>query len=162
MLALGGGLLLLGLLTRARLFGPMPPLLAGIGLGIGATGILVRWPRIEPLLGFSWLVVLAFGVGLLVLGPIAAPLELSAGVLLQLGILEWALARRRERAPELPGDVRVIRGGKVRTVPIAEIVTGDRIEVGDGVRIPIDGRVEKGQGFIDEAAISGSGWWWER
>lgn len=157
MLALGGALLLLGLLARARLFGPMPPLLAGIGLGIGAVGILVRWPHVEPLLGFTWLAVLGSGVGLLVLGPIAAPLELSAGVLLQLGILEWALARRREHPPELPREVRVIRGGKVRTVPVAEIVTGDRIEVGDGERIPIDGRVEKGQGFIDEAAISGSG-----
>jgi hypothetical protein len=157
LMAVGGGLLLFGLLVRVRIFGPVPPVAAGIGLGIGASAILFRWPRVEPFLGFLLVLVVALGVALLVGGQVAPPLELSGGIGLQLGLLELALARRFDPSAELPGEVRVIRGGKVRNVTAAEIVTGDRIEVGDGERIPVDGRIEKGQGFIDEAAVSGSG-----
>lgn len=50
---------------------------------------------------------------------------------------------------------RVIRGGKELELPIDEVQAGDIIRVRPGERIALDGEVEEGGSYVDEAMISG-------
>ncbi|WP_373187843.1 copper-translocating P-type ATPase [Halopseudomonas sp.] len=50
---------------------------------------------------------------------------------------------------------RVVRDGETIEVPIEDVVSGDRIQVRPGDRIPVDGVVEEGQSYVDESMISG-------
>ncbi len=43
----------------------------------------------------------------------------------------------------------------VREVDLAEVGVGDRLRVLPGAKVPVDGRVESGDSFIDEAMITG-------
>ena len=50
---------------------------------------------------------------------------------------------------------RVRRDGTVLELDIAQVRSGDVIEVRPGERIPVDGEVIEGQSFVDESMISG-------
>ncbi len=52
-------------------------------------------------------------------------------------------------------EARVLRAGGWTTVPIEEVVVGDRIEVVPGGRIPVDGTVVEGVGEVDESMLTG-------
>jgi Cu+-exporting ATPase len=52
-------------------------------------------------------------------------------------------------------SARVERDGLVVDVPLGEVVTGDRIVVRPGDRIPVDGTVVEGASYVDESMISG-------
>jgi len=54
-----------------------------------------------------------------------------------------------------PESAVVVRDGKEITLPISEVVAGDRIIVRQGGRIPVDGTVISGHGAVDESAITG-------
>ena len=54
-----------------------------------------------------------------------------------------------------PESAVVVRDGKEVTLPISEVVVGDRIIVRQGGRIPADGVVLSGSGAVDESAITG-------
>ncbi|QHQ37437.1 heavy metal translocating P-type ATPase [Algicella marina] len=54
-----------------------------------------------------------------------------------------------------PKTARVIRGGETIELPIAQITTGDLIEVRPGERIATDGQVTKGSSFVDESMLTG-------
>ena len=47
------------------------------------------------------------------------------------------------------------RGGAESDVPVAEVLTGDRIAVRPGERIPADGVVEQGETQVDESMLTG-------
>lgn len=49
---------------------------------------------------------------------------------------------------------RVTRDG-TETVPVAEVVPGDLLLVRPGARIPLDGRVERGESEVDESMLTG-------
>jgi Cd2+/Zn2+-exporting ATPase/Cu+-exporting ATPase len=61
----------------------------------------------------------------------------------------------RDLAALLPRHVRVRRDGDVRDVAIADVRPGEVIVVRPGERIPVDGSVEAGHSFVDQAAITG-------
>lgn len=50
---------------------------------------------------------------------------------------------------------RVIRNGEVQEVPLSEVLVGDWVDVLAGERIPVDGRVRKGESYVDESLLSG-------
>ncbi|RXQ91504.1 copper-translocating P-type ATPase [Ancylomarina salipaludis] len=54
-----------------------------------------------------------------------------------------------------PKQVSVIRNGEERIVQYEEIVKGDLIILKPGDKVPVDGKVKKGESFIDESMISG-------
>lgn len=54
-----------------------------------------------------------------------------------------------------PRTARVVVGDEEREVPIEEVFAGDHILVKPGERIPVDGRVVKGESFVDESMITG-------
>lgn len=49
----------------------------------------------------------------------------------------------------------VSRDGRIRDLPIGEIVSGDLVEVRPGERVPADGEVVEGRSFVDESMITG-------
>ncbi len=50
---------------------------------------------------------------------------------------------------------RVIRNGEATEVPIDTVVSGDRVIVRPGERVPVDGKVIDGASYVDESMISG-------
>ncbi len=55
----------------------------------------------------------------------------------------------------LPSEARVVRGEKESTVPVSEIVPGDRVRVLPGGRVPVDGVLRRGSTTIDESLLTG-------
>jgi Cu+-exporting ATPase len=54
-----------------------------------------------------------------------------------------------------PQTARVLRDGKPRDVPIAQLVPGDAVLVRPGERIPADGTVIEGASYVDESMLTG-------
>ena len=54
-----------------------------------------------------------------------------------------------------PKEVTVIRNGEEQIVALGNIVKGDLIILKPGDKIPVDGKVKKGESFIDESMIMG-------
>lgn len=54
-----------------------------------------------------------------------------------------------------PKTVRLIDGDTEREVSIASVLVGNLLSVRPGEKIPVDGRVESGQSYVDESMISG-------
>lgn len=49
----------------------------------------------------------------------------------------------------------VIRNGQRMDIALAEVVTGDTVEVRPGERVPVDGTVLEGRSYVDESMITG-------
>lgn len=54
-----------------------------------------------------------------------------------------------------PQEVTVIRNGQEQTIAYDEIIKGDLIVLKPGDKVPVDGKVKKGESFVDESMISG-------
>ncbi len=61
----------------------------------------------------------------------------------------------RKLARLQPEKVRVYRDGAEVEVSIRDVKVGDRVLVKEGERIPVDGVVDKGRGYVDESMITG-------
>ena len=88
----------------------------------------------------------------------------AAGViitLILLGRLLEAVAKGRtseaiRRLVELkPKTARVLRDGREFDVAVEEVVVGDRVLVRPGERVPVDGRVLRGESYVDESMVTG-------
>ncbi|HET9610507.1 MAG TPA: copper-translocating P-type ATPase [Acidimicrobiales bacterium] len=70
-----------------------------------------------------------------------------------IGQAQGALAALAEL---LPDDAeRVVEGGEVEPVPIADLRLGDVVLVRSGARVPADGEIVDGQAELDESMITG-------
>jgi Cu+-exporting ATPase len=54
-----------------------------------------------------------------------------------------------------PKIAHVERDGQVRDVPLASVISGDRVLVRAGEAIPVDGAVETGESSVDESMLTG-------
>lgn len=54
-----------------------------------------------------------------------------------------------------PKEVIAIRNGEEVTIALDDIILGEMIVLKPGDKIPVDGKVKKGQSFIDESMITG-------
>ncbi|MBI2617774.1 copper-translocating P-type ATPase [Candidatus Gottesmanbacteria bacterium] len=50
---------------------------------------------------------------------------------------------------------RVVRDGKEMDIPINQVIVGDQILVRPGEKIPVDGKVLKGESAVDESMVTG-------
>ncbi|WP_040209170.1 heavy metal translocating P-type ATPase [Neobacillus jeddahensis] len=69
------------------------------------------------------------------------------------------LAKTRKSLKELtdlaPQEAMVIRFETPMTIPVEEVVVGDRVMIRSGGKVPVDGRIVSGQASLNEAAITG-------
>ncbi len=54
-----------------------------------------------------------------------------------------------------PDTARVVRDGVERDVPIGQVQAGDLVRVRPGERIPVDGRVQRGDSSVDLSLVTG-------
>ena len=55
----------------------------------------------------------------------------------------------------VPKTARIINLGELADVPLAAVSAGDTVEVRPGEKIPVDGVMTSGDGYVDESMISG-------
>jgi Cu+-exporting ATPase len=61
-----------------------------------------------------------------------------------------------KRLLDLQPDVaRVVRDSREPEIPIAAVVVGDLVRIRPGERLPVDGEVEEGHSFVDQALVTG-------
>ncbi|BCB90055.1 ATPase P [Phytohabitans suffuscus] len=154
LLAAGGGLWLAG----AR--GPAAwPWVAATLLGLAAsTATLVnavrrRQPSVDVI---AWLALAgALAVGEVFAGAVVAVM-LASGSLLDARAAARARRELSQLAARAPRTARRYGPDGLREVPVDEVVPGDRLLVGSGEIVPVDGRLQD-TATLDESALSGEG-----
>jgi Ca2+-transporting ATPase len=105
------------------------------------------------------LLLVAAGLYLLV-GDLAEGIFLSCGALISLGLVIIQEVRSEHALRALNAlakpQARAIRGGALRTIPVAELVPDDVILIGEGSRIPADALLLDGDVLeVDESSLTG-------
>ncbi|MGJ7923027.1 heavy metal translocating P-type ATPase [Neobacillus sp. LXY-4] len=77
------------------------------------------------------------------------------GDLLELRTLEKTRSSLKELIDMAPREATVIRNGMTLTIPVEEVVAGDRVIIRSGGKVPVDGRILSGQALLIEAAVTG-------
>ena len=111
--------------------------------------------------GFS--LVATFAPFLLPSGTIVVYYEAAAVIVTLILLGRYLEAKAKGRTSEaikrLVGlqakTARVRRDQTVVDIPIADVITGDIVEIRPGERIPVDGEVVDGVSFVDESMITG-------
>ena len=77
------------------------------------------------------------------------------GAYLEVRTLEKTRTSLQTLMDMAPLEATVLKNGERMTIPIDEVVVGDRIVIQSGEKVSIDGKILSGQAFINEAAITG-------
>ncbi len=112
---------------------------------------------------FAYSVVATFMPSLLPAGTVNVYYEAAAVIVALILLGRFLEARAKGNTSEAirrlvqlqAKTARVRRDGAVKELDIAQVRSGDVIEVRPGERIPVDGEVIEGQSFVDESMISG-------
>lgn len=112
---------------------------------------------------FAYSVVATFVPSLLPAGTVNVYYEAAAVIVALILLGRFMEARAKGNTSEAirrlvqlqAKTARVRRDGAVQELDIAQVRSGDVIEVRPGERIPVDGEVIEGQSFVDESMISG-------
>ncbi|MDP2081067.1 heavy metal translocating P-type ATPase [Pseudotabrizicola sp.] len=112
---------------------------------------------------FAYSVVATFLPGLLPSGTVNVYFEAAAVIVTLILLGRFLEARAKGRTSQAisrlvglqPRMARVHRGAMVVEVPIAEVRTGDLLDLRPGERVPVDGEVTAGDSWIDESMITG-------
>jgi Ca2+-transporting ATPase len=96
----------------------------------------------------------------LIIGDLAEGLFLSAGAMLSFGLVIFQEARSERALKALNAlaepQTRVIRGGRARAIASSDLVPGDLVLLGEGIRIPADSLLVDGDALeVDESALTG-------
>jgi Cu+-exporting ATPase len=117
--------------------------------------------------GIAWLTSLLVTVFPQVLVAEGLPADVyyeTAAVIITLVLLGRLLeARARGHTSEAirrllqlqPPTARVLRQGQPVQIPVSLVVVGDQIVVRPGEKVPVDGVVEEGQSWVEEAMLTG-------
>ncbi len=77
------------------------------------------------------------------------------GDYLEMRTLEKSRSSLKNLIEMAPQEAVVIRGTQTSTLPVEEVIKGDRVLIRSGGKIPVDGKITAGQAVINEAAITG-------
>ncbi|MEW4491062.1 heavy metal translocating P-type ATPase [Thalassoglobus sp. JC818] len=77
------------------------------------------------------------------------------GQMLELRARKQTSGAIRELMSLSPDTARVVRDGNEQTIPLEQVVEGDKIRIVPGDKIPVDGSVVSGQSTVDESMITG-------
>jgi Zn2+/Cd2+-exporting ATPase len=77
------------------------------------------------------------------------------GDYLEARTLEKTRSAIRELVEMTPEEANVFRKGVSTTIPVEEVVVGDRVIIRSGEKIPVDGKIETGKAFLNESIMTG-------
>ncbi|CEG28872.1 heavy metal translocating P-type ATPase [Bacillus sp. B-jedd] len=77
------------------------------------------------------------------------------GDFLEARTLEKTRSSIKKLVDMTPQEATVIRDGGEQTVPVEEVVIGDRVIIRPGGKIPVDGTVVSGRAHLNEAVVTG-------
>ena len=160
--ALVGALfLVIGIVFDVLVIPHLHPLFLAIAIGVGGIPIYIK----------AFAAVKAFTIDidlLMVLAIIGASIigqwEEAAEIVVLFSFAElleaFAMDRTRNSIRELmdlaPDTANKLDSNDVQTiVPVEELIVGDRIIVKPGGKIPIDGKIEWGNSYVDQSVITG-------
>jgi Cu+-exporting ATPase len=146
--------------------------LAGPGRRFFATGFpaLMRGaPDMNALVAmgagaaYAYSVVATFSPGILPPGTVNVYYEAAAVIVTLILLGRYLEARAKGRTSEAiqrlvrlqAKTARVLRNGVFAELAINDVRVGDMLQARPGERIPVDGEVEEGASYVDEAMISG-------
>ncbi|WP_452039025.1 heavy metal translocating P-type ATPase [Alteraurantiacibacter lauratis] len=112
---------------------------------------------------YAYSLVATFAAGLLPPDSVHVYYEAAAVIVTLILLGRYLEARAKGRTSEAikrlvglqPKIARVRREGRVVELDVAEISTGDIVEVRPGERVPVDGEVLEGESYVDESMITG-------
>ncbi|KXU39255.1 ATPase [Ventosimonas gracilis] len=118
---------------------------------------------VGTLSAYAYSVVATFLPGLLPAGTVNVYFETAAMIVALILLGNFLEARAKGRTSQAIGRLvglqakvaHVRREGRILDIPIAEVMTGDVVEVRPGERLPVDGAVLDGQSYVDESMITG-------
>ena len=136
---------------------------------IGVPALLRRAPDMNSLVvlgataAWGYSTIATFAPQILPAGSVAVYFEAAAVIVTLIMLGRWLEARAKGRTGAAikrliglrPDTASVLRDGTFVSINIADVVVGDIIQLTAGERIPVDGDVVTGTGFIDESMISG-------
>ena len=127
--------------------------IAGIPIAIKAVqALLMRAFSIEMLVTIA--VIGALFIGEYVESSVVTFLFLF-GDYLEARSLEKTRSSLKSLVDMAPQEATIIRAGDSVTVPVEEVLEGDRVIIRTGGRVPVDGKIITGQASLNEAAITG-------
>ena len=159
------GLVLMVAWTGGRWFGLplwLTLVLYAVTYTLGGAGLL--WQTLKGLFRGHFqfdidLLMLLAAIGAAAIGEFAEGALLLFLFALAHALEQYALGRARNAIAALgelvPAYARVIRGRAEDLVPVEDVVTGTRVLVRPGERIPVDGTIDAGQSAVDQAPITG-------
>jgi Cd2+/Zn2+-exporting ATPase len=177
--AVSGAFVLIGLVLHVvfaggfaeawKLFGahaeqptPLPEILAYVGAALlGARFVGIKaWYAARNLRPDMHLLMTVAVIGAMAIGEWFEAATVSFLFALSLTLESWSVGRARRAIAALldlaPPTAHVLRpDGSEATVPVAEVRLGSRFLVPAGERIPLDGRVTKGNSAVNQAPITG-------
>jgi Cu+-exporting ATPase len=151
-------------LTTLVLFGP------GLRFfGKGVPALLRRAPDMNSLVAlgtaaaYGYSVVATFARGVLPAGTANVYYEAAAVIVTLILLGRFLEAKAKGRTSEAikrlmgltPKTARVVREASVVEIPLAEVRTGDLVQVRPGEKVPVDGDVVEGSSYVDESMITG-------
>ena len=136
---------------------------------IGVPALLRRAPDMNSLVvlgataAWGYSTIATFAPQILPAGSVAVYFEAAAVIVTLILLGRWLEARAKGRTGAAikrliglrPDTASVLRDGTFVSINIADVGVGDIIQLTAGERIPVDGDVVTGTGFIDESMISG-------
>ena len=130
-------------------------MLAGLWLVLPKAWIALKQLRPD----MNLLMVVAV-TGAVVIGEWAEAATVAFLFALSLELEAWSVGRVRRAVASLldlaPPTARVVTGGEPeRDTPVKEVAVGAVIVVRPGERIPLDGKIAKGSGHVNQAPITG-------
>jgi len=146
--------------------------LIGPGRGfyqLGVPALMRRAPDMNSLVvlgataAWAYSTVATFAPTLLPADAVAVYFEAAAVIVTLILLGRWLEARAKGKTGSAikaliglrPDTARVLRDGAFTAIKVEEVVIGDVIELSAGMRVPVDGTIYQGSGFIDEAMMSG-------
>jgi Cd2+/Zn2+-exporting ATPase len=161
----GGALALASHLCASQRLGPAWAATALAWASVALTGLPIVWGAAHGLLAerrvnVDELVALAITASIIqgeILTAAVVGFIMSLGSQVEEAISDSARRSIKALAGMTPQEASLIGPDGIKSVPVAEIMPGQRLLVRPGERIPVDGTVALGRSAVDESSITGEG-----
>ncbi|MCS7107417.1 MAG: cation-translocating P-type ATPase [Acidilobaceae archaeon] len=129
----------------------------------GFRSLLRRAPTMDSLVSLSVSSIFLYSVWAMLSNSPDVYFEAAAGVMGFISFGRYLEERLRKRSTQslaelmskMVDNARVLRGGRVVEVKVEDVREGELVEVREGERVPVDGVVVEGKGYVDESLFTG-------